>query len=202
MNNTFGNEWNQSGIFKNANVNLRMKWDIENISYNKSELIINYTRWIWSKNFDKSGNTSKLIIDLNIIQYYDNFNFSTKLPFIEFILPIPIRDYLENINFNSWYEVDTRVINIIYLELDKGDGSPNYPHQFIRIVSEYRSNGILDSFKIYLKDNQVIFDISLDSIPIYSYPITILLLLGAISAFGYYFFKVRKNKKQRSYNHQ
>jgi hypothetical protein len=193
MNTIFGNTWDNSGVLNGININSKMKWEIDSINYNESTMNIGFFKWNWSSNFTNIGNYSSLKIDLIPAK---NFNFTTRLPFIDFIIPIPIRDYLESISFNEWYEIDTRVINMIYLELERNSVESNYPDKFIRIIAEYRDNGIIDSYKITLEDNIVIFDLSLDSIPIYSFPITLFLILGTIIAILLYIIKIRKNKKE------
>ncbi|TFF87940.1 MAG: hypothetical protein EU550_02300, partial [Promethearchaeota archaeon] len=114
MDTIFGNTWDNSGVFNDITVKSKMKWEIDSISYNESTMNIAILKWNWSINFLSIGNHSNLKIDLAPPK---NYNFTTKLPFIDFIIPIPIRDYLESISFNEWYEIDTRVINMIYLEL-------------------------------------------------------------------------------------
>ncbi|MEJ2248583.1 MAG: hypothetical protein P8Y97_02850 [Candidatus Lokiarchaeota archaeon] len=196
MKHIFGDNWSSSDIFKGIDTNFKMKWQISTISYNKSYLIINYLKWKWSNNFGNSENASILSLNLNISQKID-YNFSNRLPFINFLLPVPLRAYLEDIHFTKWYEIDTRVINMIYVDLQKDTIDQSYPNESIHIVVEYKENGILDSYKIYLQNNQVIFDVSLDSIPIYTIPVTIGLVLGSLVGICYYIIKIRKNRKAK-----
>ncbi len=88
-------------------------------------------------------------------------------------LPLPLDDYLKNLDLYEGYAIDARVISTITCEIKKNDLKGDYPTIFVKIQAMYNDKGILSSYKLYIEDHKVIIDISLEtSVPyeLYLFP--------------------------------
>ena len=196
MNNIFGFGWDSSGLFQGIEQGALMKWKLSSITNNGTSFNLEFNTWSWRIEEDWSGSDGSLHYSFytNPVDYPDNLNFSMNLPFLPFIFPIPIGDYLEGLNLSNLYNMDTRVLSTINIVLPRDFISTDLPSQDVNIIAIYNGNGILNFYKIYLGGFQVILDVSLNQLPPYVIPA--LILLFAIFAVGliYYLFKIRDIK--------
>ncbi|MFW9896824.1 MAG: hypothetical protein ACFFD7_13545, partial [Candidatus Thorarchaeota archaeon] len=100
----------------------------------------------------------------------------------------PIGEYMGglSIRLNEWYDVDNRVLPTINVEILKDGISSGYPNKNIKIIAIYNDCGVLNSYKLYGKDNTVIIDIYLDFLPVYVIPTLIILVVAFLLGLGYY----------------
>jgi len=176
MNLLFGENWRDAGLFENLSQGKRMRWDVNTIEQNSTTILASVNIWMW-KNEESWGthdNITESSYLKNPSQYPANFNFSTHLPFVPFWLPVPIGDYLGEMNekLSNLYDVDNRVLPTLNVQ-------PITITENVYIITVYNLNGILSSYKLYITGNVVIIDISLDTIPLYA----IFSTIGLITAF-------------------
>jgi hypothetical protein len=101
---------------------------------------------------------------------------------VPFWLPIPVGEYLGGLNLSDEYNVDNRVLPTLNVEIGKNE--TGFPSKDIKIIAIYNDQGILNSYKLYVKGNVVIIDISFDFLPFYVIPtligLTVIFSLGII----------------------
>ncbi|MFX0071247.1 MAG: hypothetical protein ACFFAO_09170 [Candidatus Hermodarchaeota archaeon] len=187
-----GSDWDgdDSGIFENLRQNSRLRWVIYDID-NKDEIYleetednetvfsIKYYKWSWTTN-EKWGNKDRIEESYQLKDpkdYPDDYNFPQ---FVPVWIPLPLGDYLKNLDLDYDYTIDARVLPSISCEIDKNEIKNNYPKQNIKIVALYTDQGVLKSYKLYIKDHQVIIDISLDTFITYNF-----LIISIITAIIY-----------------
>ncbi|MFX1454290.1 MAG: hypothetical protein ACFFDB_02845 [Promethearchaeota archaeon] len=195
MENVFGMGWDNSGVFKNLNKGMRMKWKINSTEINNTIFTIKYDIWNWNLNqeWGVKDNTSQVNIYVNPMEYSTNLSFLNYTSLVPFFLPIPIGAYIGGLSLklNEWYDIDNRVLPTINVEIFKDGINPGYPNKNIKIVAIYNDYGVLNSYKLYGKDNTVIIDIYLDFLPFYVIPTLIILVAALLIGLGYYLFRNR-----------
>lgn len=194
MNTIFGNDWNDSGTFKNISLGKRMKWKINSIELNQSLSRINYSIWEWSseKIWGQKDNDSVITYFFESIE--SNFTVYTSL--VPFIFPVPVGEYMGKLELNEWYNVDNRVLPTLNVEIEKDAISPGFPLKKIKIIAIYTDQGILSSYKLYTTGNVVIIDVSLDFLPIYVVPTLIGLIIGLSLSLGLFICKKRRSSSK------
>ena len=185
-----GKEWDDDGFFEDLEQGTRMKWIIRDTDDdekiyssetkdNETTYSIEFAKWIWTTN-DKWGDEDR---DERIYLFKDPDDYSEDFIFPQIApiwLPLPLGEYLKKIDLYEGYTIDARVLPSITCEIDRTDIDDEYPKENIKIVAMYNDKGIITSYKLYIKDHQVILDISLESF------ITInFLFLSIITAFFY-----------------
>ncbi len=190
MDTIFGSDWKDSGIFKNLSVGRRMKWKINSIEVNQSLSRINFDIWDWTseKIWGPKDNISEMTYFFDSLE--SNFTQYTSL--IPFWFPVPVGEFIGNLELNEWYDVDNRVLPTLNVELEKDTISLGYPQKNIKIIAIYNDLGLLSSYKLYTDGNIVIVDISLNFLPVYVIPILIGLFLGISLGLGLYAYKKRR----------
>lgn len=176
MEDLFGKDWNSNGtgLFEELERGTRMKFIIKEIDedtkiYNpKSQeneefFSITFKKWIWTDE-DKSFGDDDYVEQMT--HYTDPKDFSDDLIFQNFApiwLPIPIGDYLKEVDLYEGYSIDARSISALNCEIEKYDLEDDYPTEFIKIQAMYNDQGILRSYKLYIEDNQIIVEIFLEN---------------------------------------
>jgi len=184
MDNIFGSQWDDSGIFRNLSIGKRMKWKISKVELNETYIKINFSIWEWTSEnlWGIKDNDSEMVYFSDPNDYNQELNFSFYTSFVPFWLPIPVGEYLGGLNLSDEYNVDNRVLPT--LNVDIGRNETGYPSKDIKIIAIYNNQGILDSYKLYIKGNVVIIDISFDFLPFYVIPtligLTVIFSLGII----------------------
>ncbi|MFW9880116.1 MAG: hypothetical protein ACFFG0_44140 [Candidatus Thorarchaeota archaeon] len=190
----FGNNWDDSGIFKNLSAGKRMKWIINDIELNETIIKVNVSTWLWTYKsmWGIKDKDSLVIYYSNPNDYSPNLNFSIYTSMVPFWFPVPVGEYLGGLSLNEWYDVDNRVLPTLNVEI--GGNETGYPSKNIKIIAIYNDQGILNSYKLYIEGNVVIIDISLDFLPFYVIPI----LIGLALAFslGLILYIIKKNKSR------
>ena len=191
----FGEFWNEAGIFKDLNVDNKMKWKVSMIDENSTTLSALISIWMWQfeDNWGTQDKSSKISYLKNPSLYPSGFNFSDALPFIPFWLPVSVGEYLGEVSLGDIYDVDNRVLPTINVHINKNSIHPNEPTETVYIIAVYNSNGILSSFKLYTSGNVVVVDISLENLPIFVIPSTIGLILTFVCSIVLYIKKKRIN---------
>jgi len=195
MNNLFGDNWSNSGLFENLSQGKRMKWQVNTTKVNSTSLSATFNIWVW-KNEDNWGSYDYITEFSHLkdpSQYASNFNLTNALPFVPFWLPVPVSIYMGELKLNSIYDVDNRVLPTINVQFSKGILEPSFPSEKVFIIAIYNYNGILSSFKLYTSGNVVVIDIEFESIPIYVLPATLGLIGAFFIAIIIYVKKQRKN---------
>jgi hypothetical protein len=181
MNNVFGENWSNRGLFENLSQGKRMKWQIVTADANVTSLFANLNIWMW-KNEDTWGlynyNTEISYLK-DPTQYPTNYNLSIDMPFIPFWFPVPVGEYIGSLKLSNIYDIDNRVLPTINIVINKDFLQYNSPSERIVIIAIYNTDGILSSLKLYASGNVVLIDIEFESLPIYAIPAT----LGLIGAF-------------------
>ncbi len=194
MDNIFGNDWDDSGIFEDLSKGKRMKWRIANIEVDEIFIKLNYSMWGWtSRNiWGVKDNDSQIIFFSNPKDYTKDLNFSSFSSLVPFWVPVPVGEYMGGLSLNKWYDVDNRVLPTLNVEIEENAISPGFPSKGIKIIAIYNDQGILNSYKLYTPGNVVIIDIALDFLPIYVIPT----LIGLICVFilGLIIYLIRKRK--------
>lgn len=192
MDSIFGSGWDDSGIFDNLSVGKRMKWKINNFEINQSFSKINFSIWVWTSEsiWGTKDNDSEIKYIFDDIE--SNFSMYTSL--VPFWFPIPIGEYLGSLALNDWYDVDTRVLPTINVDIDVDAISLGVPQSRIKIIAIYNEQGILYSYKLYTTGNVVIIDISLDFLPIYVIPTLIGLLAVFFVSLIIYSYYIRRKR--------
>ena len=194
MDTIFSNDWDDSGIFKNLSKGKRMKWKIIDIKKNDTSVEIKFSFWSWTAdgNWGVKDNDSKLIYFSNPDDYTNDLDFSSHASFVPFWFPVPVGDYMGGLDLNDWYDVDNRVLPTLNVDIAKDDISPSYPNKNIKIIAIYNDQGILNSYKLYIKGNVVIVDIEFDFLPFYVIPT--LIGLAAVLSIGVILYVIKKKK--------
>jgi len=191
----FGEFWNEAGILKDLSSNSRMKWSVNMVEENSTTLSALISIWMWMSedNWGTQDNSSKFSYLKNPSLYPSGFNFTDMLPFIPFLLPVPVGEYLGEISLGDIYDVDNRVLPTLNVRLNKDSIHPNEPTENVYIIAVYDNNGILSSFKLYTSGNVVVVDISLESFSILVIFSTVGLLLAFVCSIVLYIKKKRIN---------
>lgn len=194
MANIFGPEWDDSGIFKNLSKGTRMKWNISAVEFNETHIIINFDTWEWTSEnkWDIKDNDFQMTY-LSNPNDSQEVNFSNDLPFVPFWFPIPVGDYMGELSLNEWYDVDNRVLPTLNVDIKENEISPGVPSKDIKIIAIYNDQGILNSYKFYIKGNIVILDIAFDFLPVYVIPTLIGLVCVFTLSILLFVFKKRKS---------
>lgn len=187
MNNLFGDNWRNSGLFEELSQGKEMKWVINekgwriNTSTYLKTLYANVSIWMW--NYEENWGSYDYNKEFSYLnypsQYPSEYNLSNVIPFIPFWFPVPVGEYIGSLKLSSIYDIDNRVLPTINVKITKGFLEPDYPSERIVIVAVYNAEGLLSSFKLYTSGNVVVIDIEFESLPIYAIPAT----LGLIGAF-------------------
>jgi len=190
----FGSGWDDSGMFQNLSKGTRMKWDINTVQINEKVMKINFSIWFWTvnTNWGLKDNDLQISYRNDPGDYTKKLNFTKSLPFAPFWFPNPVRDYMGGLSLNDSYDVDSRVLPTLNIEIGKNSISTGFPNKDFKIIAIYNEQGILDSYKLYGKDNTVIIDIKFDHLPIYVIPVLSVLLVSIPIAIGIYLYKKRK----------
>ncbi|MFW9973543.1 MAG: hypothetical protein ACFFDF_25405 [Candidatus Odinarchaeota archaeon] len=192
MNNIFGNEWDDSGVFKNLSIGKHMKWKINSVEINQSLSRINISIWEWTskKVWGPQDNNSE------ITYFFDSTesNFTMYRSLVPFWFPVPVGEFMGNLNLNKWYDVDNRVLPTLNVEIGKDAISLGFPQKDIKIIAIYNDQGILNSYKLYSTGNVVVIDIALDFLPFYVVPTLIGLIIGLSLSLGLFIYKKRKSR--------
>jgi hypothetical protein len=197
MNTIFGINWDDSGIFRNLSSGKRMKWKINKIEMNETFLKINFSNYGWTseKTWGTNHTDSEIIYFSNPKAYSQELNFSVYSSLVPFWFPIPVGEYLGRLKMNQWYDVDNRVLPTINVDLDKDSLLPGFPSKDIQIIAIYNDQGILNSYKLYIRGNIVIIDIAFDYLPLHVIPTLIGLFCILILSAIIYIFK-KKNSRE------
>lgn len=197
MNLIFGPGWDNSGIFKNLSKGTKMKWEINTVEVNETVNKIEFSIWFWTqnKNWGVKDNDSQITYLNNPKDYTEELNFSRYDSFVPFWFPIPVGEYMGGLDLNEWYDVDNRVLPTLNVDISKDAIGPGYPNKGIQIIAIYNDEGILSSYKLYIKGNVVIVDIALDFLPFYVIPT--LIVLFTILSLGVIVYIIRKYKSIR-----
>ena len=196
MDNIFGNDWDDSGIFRNLSKGKKMKWEIVNVEVNETTVKLNFSMWEWtSRNvWGVKDNDSQIIFFSNSSDYTQELNFSSYTSLVPFWFPVPVGEYMGGLELNKWYDVDNRVLPTLNVEIEKDTILPGLPSEDIKIIAIYNDQGILNSYKLYTKGNVVIIDISVYSLPFYVIP-TLIGLTGGLSL-SVILYSVKKRRKE------
>ena len=194
----FGMNWSSSGFFEHIDQGKMMRWEI--LSLEKEGGILNLTvnTWKWQdeNTWGNSTEQKSYWYYSNPSEYPKNYNLSNSLPFINLWLPLPMSEYVSNLNLSQIYDIDDRVLFTIYIHVDKDYISNHSPSQAINAIAIFNENGFLETFKIYLQGNVVLLSISLEYIPIYEIPTIIFIFGFLISAILVYFFYLKPRRKK------
>ena len=182
----FGNNWDNSGLFEDLNKGKKMKWDIKNTEVNETNIVLEVDLWLWNSgdNWGIKESTFQIMYLSDPKIYTEDKNFSNYAFLVPFLFPVPVSEYLGNLKLNEWYDVDNRVLTTLNVEITKDLIVPNYPTKDINIIAIYNERGILTSYKLYLRGNVVIVDISFNKLPFFVIPtlvsLTVVLSIGVI----------------------
>ncbi|NVM37615.1 MAG: hypothetical protein HWN81_18620 [Candidatus Lokiarchaeota archaeon] len=196
MDNIFGNDWDDSGIFENLSKGKRMKWRIGNIEVDETFIKLNFSMWRWtSRNiWGVKDKDSQIIFFSNPNDYTKDLYFSSYSSLVPFWFPVPVGEYMGGLKLNKWYDVDNRVLPTLNVEIEKDTILPGFPSKDIKIIAIYDDQGILNSYKLYTKGNVVIIEISFYSLPPYVIPTLIGLTIGLSLSIILYIFKKRRSE--------
>ncbi|MFX1488750.1 MAG: hypothetical protein ACFFBI_06350 [Promethearchaeota archaeon] len=192
----FGSGWDDSGMLQNLSKGTKMRWEINAIQINEIKMKVNFSVWFWTENtnWGLKDNDLQNSYRNDPSDYTQKLNFTKSLPFVPFWFPIPVRDYMGDLSLNDSYDVDSRVLPTLNIEIAKDGISFGFPNKYFKIIAIYNEQGILDSYKLYGKDNTVIIDIKFDFLPLYVIPMLSVLFVSIPIAIGIYLFKKRKMK--------
>lgn len=196
MDRLFGLDWNNNGLFWDLEQGRQMKWLINNIENNGTSFNINIGFWKWQSG-DSWGIADEIVNISYLIDprgYPNNLNLSSELPFVPFLFPTPLDDYLEGLRLNEIYSLDTRVLQTINLRIPKDYFGSDYPSSELSVIAIYNYNGVLDHLKFYLTGNVVILEVSHNFLPIYVIPALIGLIGVLVIGVSIYFIKIRRSK--------
>ena len=196
MDNIFGPTWDDSGIFSNLNKGKRMKWNISAVEINQTFLTIHFNIWEWTSetSWGVKDYDSQISYFSNPDQYPPGLNFSQDSSLVPFLFPIPVVDYMGELILSEWYDVDNRVLPTLNVDIKENAISPGTPSRDINIIAIYNDQGILNSYKLYIRGNIVIIDISFEFLPFYVIPT----LIGLVSVFVLIIIFGIKKRKIRS----
>lgn len=177
MEDLFGKNWNSNGtgLFEELKRGNRMRLTVKetdkdlkiyNPSSQKNEefFSITFKKWIWT-NDDEWGDYD---YKDQITHYSDPKDYSDDLIFPNFApiwLPLPLDDYLKEIDLYEGYSIDTRSRTILAIscEIKKYDLKGDYPTEYIKIHAIYNDQGILRSYKLYIENHLIIVEIVLEN---------------------------------------
>ena len=192
MEDIFGEDWDTdgTGLFENLDEGTRMRWIIKDTEDddkiysvktedNETVLKIIYKKWKWTDddNWGDKDYIGESTYFANPDDYDDELILSNFAPIW---FPLPIDEYLKELDLYEGYSIDARVISAITCEIEKDDLKGDYPKEYVKIQAMYSDNGILSSYKLYIEDHKVIVDISLETILPHK-----LFILPAITALFY-----------------
>ena len=171
----FGNDWNSHDLFQNLSSGKKMKIEIKDLFSSENKLNISILFWSWDNGneWNKKGfnlNYSYPRLNRSIDKFFD---FYSSLPYIPLIFPVPIGEYIMFLNSYPNYDVDNRVLPTINIQLKINNFT-----QTIFITAIYNGMGVLSWYKLYLANNNVLIDITLDQVPVVSILSTTSLLVG------------------------
>jgi hypothetical protein len=194
----FGMNWSSNGFFEHIDQGKKMRWEILSLEKEGGRLNLTVNTWKWQdeNTWANSTDQDSYWYYSNPSEYPNNYNLSKNFPFIKLWLPLPMSEYMSNLNLSQIYDIDDRVLFTIFIHVDKDYISNNDPSQAINIIAIFNENGFLDTFKIYLQENVVLLSISLEYIPIYAIPIVIFIFGFLISAILLYFFYLKPREKR------
>ena len=175
MEDLFGKNWNSNGtgLFEELEEGTQMKLiiretDEDKIIYNQEShkneefLCLTFKKWLWTDN-DNWGNRD--YVD-QIMHYSDPKHYPDDLIFPNIApiwLPIPIDDYLKEMDLYEGYSIDARSVSFISCEIEKNDLEGDYPTEYVKMEAIYNDQGILRSYKLYVRDHQIIVEILLEN---------------------------------------
>ena len=151
------------------------------------KIVFNYLGWTESERTQGTPLEMRLYYFINPNHFPENFIF---LDYVPFWLPIPVGEYLKELEttLHKGYEVDVTYLLTLSLEVKQGDEQGGNPSEDFKVMALYDSQGILVSYKLYIGNHQVLIDISLISKFIYQFPVFLILVL-AFSLVTIYFYK-------------
>jgi hypothetical protein len=195
MDSIFGTDWDDSGIFENLSKGTKMKWEIIKSMVNETHIKIEYSIWMWSieEIWGTLDRNSTIAYLSNPDDYSGVLNFSNYKSLVPFWFPTPVGEYMGGLNLYKWYDADNRVLPTLNAEIGKNEISPGFPTKNIKIIAIYNDKGVLNSYKLYIKDNVVILYIFLDYLPWYVIPT--LIILSVAFSIGIIFYIIRKKKR-------
>ena len=132
MDNVFGDNWDESGIFQNLSKGTKMKWKINAIELNETHIKLNFSTWAWTSRtiWGAKDKDSQIIYFSNPNDYYRELNFSNYLSLVPFWFPIPVGDYMGGLNLNDWYDVDNRVLPTLNVKIEENAILSGFPSLF------------------------------------------------------------------------
>ncbi len=198
LNNLFGSGWDNGGIFNNISKGMRMRWKINDIETNSSLIKINFDIWLWKKdlNWGVKDNETQITYLTNHSDYIEGLSFINNTSLVPFWFPIPVGEYMGGLKLNAWYDVDNRVLPTLNVDIHKDGIFPGYPNENFKIIAVYNDQGILNSYKLYIKNNMVILDIAYDFLPFYVIPTTVILI--SIFTIGIIIYIIKKAKSSKN----
>lgn len=196
MDNIFGNDWDESGIFENLSKGKRMKWKINNIEVDETFTKLNFSIWGWTNRttWGDKDNDSQIIFFSNPKNFTKDLNFSSYSSLVPFWFPVPVGEYMGGLSLNEWYDVDNRVLPTLNVEIEENALLPGFPSKGIKIIAIYNDQGILNSYKLYIEGNVVILDIVFDFLPVYVIPTMIGLMSFFVLSIIIFVIKKRKTR--------
>ncbi len=196
MDNIFGNDWDEFGIFENLSKGKRMKWKIDNIEVDETFIKLNFSIWGWTSRttWGVKNNDSQIIFFSNPKNFTKDLNFSSYSSLVPFWFPVPVGEYMGELELNKWYDVDNRVLPTLNVEIEENAILPGFPSKDIKIIAIYNDQGILNSYKLYVEGNVVILDIVFDYLPIYVIPTFIGLMCFFVLTIIIFVIKKRKTR--------
>ncbi len=200
LNNLFGSGWDNGGIFNNISKGSKMKWKIYNIETNSSLIKIEVDIWYWIKdlNWGVKDNETQITYLTDPNNYSEGLSFINYTSLVPFWFPIPVGEYMGGLKLNARYNVDNRVLPTLNVDIKKNGISQGYPNEDIKIIAIYNDQGILNSYKLYTKDNMVILDIAYDFLPFYVIPTIVILVSIFTIGIIIYIIKKKKSSKNQS----
>ena len=193
MENIFGEDWDNSGIFNDLDQGDRSKWRITVINEDtdflgRDTFEVSYDFWEWTSS-DKWGNEDSQEINIKL-QEPDEYLDNHKPSGAWFWIPIDPADYLSDIDLDPTVDVDGTSIEIDFEEGEYGGG---IPEEDITIVGKYNNDGILSSVT-YLDNNDESFCVISLAGYIPGYEIPLILGISLTSIIGIISIILKKNK--------
>ena len=190
-----GIDWSNTSFFKDIDQGKMMKWKVLSLEKDEERLNLTINLWKWQVEsaWEESDEVKSFWYYSDPTQYPDNYNFSRNFPFIKAWLPLPMSEYVRELDLNQIYDIDDRVLFTIYIQID---GYGDSPDQVINMIAIFNESGFLQVFKIYLPGNVILLDITLDQIPIYTIPVIICIFGALIGVFIFYIFYLRPRREE------
>ncbi len=205
MEDLFGKNWNSNGtgLFEDLKRGNQMRlWitktnkdlKIYNPKSQKNEefFSITFRKWTWTSD-DKWGDydyIDQITHFCDPKDYSDDFIFLNCAPIW---LPLPLDDYLKDIDLYEGYSIDARSISAISCEIQKYDLKGDYPTEYVKIHAMYNDQGILRSYKLYIENHQIIVEIVLEDksiLPIIEFFIPVILIIFYIGIIYFIYKKI------------